>query len=140
MLLRLVALAATVMLDAETQIVDRHLASIVCNTWPLGTESQMAPGIVAAYQQVFEQGAVEGIGFYSSSGDQGDWSPFTPDNQTAVQFPASDPWVTSVGGTSLAIGPHDNYEWETGWGSDVSLLSSDGTSWACQWTTPSPRE
>ncbi|HEY6792675.1 MAG TPA: S8 family serine peptidase [Trebonia sp.] len=117
------------MLDAETRIVDGHLASIVSDSWPLGTEAQMAPGIVAAYQQVFEQGAVEGIGFYFSSGDNGDWSPFTPDNQPAVQFPASDPWVTSVGGTSLATGPGGNYEWETGWGSDLAPLSADGTSW-----------
>ena len=120
---------ATDMLDAETRIVDRHLADIVSGSWPLGLEAQMAPGMVAAYQQVFEQGAVEGIGFYFSSGDNGDFSATTPDGQPAVQFPASDPWVTSVGGTSLATGPDGRYEWETGWGSDQALLSADGTSW-----------
>jgi subtilase family serine protease len=120
---------ATDMLDAETRIVDGHLADIVSGSWPLGLESQMAPGMVAAYQQVFEQGAVEGIGFYFSSGDDGDFSQQTPDGQPAVQFPASDPWVTSVGGTSLAIGPDGRYEWETGWGSDLAPLSADGTSW-----------
>jgi subtilase family serine protease len=120
---------ASDMLDAETRIVDGHLASIVNGSWPLGTEAQMAPGIVAAYEQVFEQGAVEGIGFYFSSGDQGDWSAQTPGNQPAVQFPASDPWVTSVGGTSLATGPHGGYKWETGWGQGVAQLAADGTSW-----------
>jgi subtilase family serine protease len=120
---------ATDMLAAETRIVDGRLADIVSNSWPLGTEAQMAPGMIAAYQQVFEQGAVEGIGFYFSSGDHGDWSPFTPGHQPAVQFPASDPWVTSVGGTSLATGPHGSYKWETGWGGDAAALAADDTSW-----------
>lgn len=119
----------TATLDAETRIVDGHLADIVSDSWHLGVEAQMPPGVVPAFQQVFEQGAVEGIGFYFSSGDNGDWSPFTPGNQTAVQYPGSDPWVTSVGGTSLATGPYGNYKWETGWGSELAPLSADGTSW-----------
>lgn len=120
---------ATAMLDAETRIVDGRLATIVNGSWPLGLESQMAPGTVAAYEQVFEQGAVEGIGFYFSSGDQGDWSSQAPGGQPAVQFPASDPWATSVGGTSLATDQDGGYKWETGWGGDVAQLSADGTSW-----------
>jgi subtilase family serine protease len=117
------------LVDAETRIVDGHLADIVSNSWHLGLEAQMPPGIVDAFQQVFEQGAVEGIGFYYSSGDNGDWSSATPGNQPAVQYPGSDPWVTSVGGTSLATGPHGGYKWETGWGSDLAPLAADGTSW-----------
>jgi subtilase family serine protease len=116
-------------LDAEGLIVDDHLADIVSDSWHAGIESQMPPGFVPALEQIFEQGAVEGIGFYFSSGDHGDWSPFTPNGQTAVQYPGSDPWVTSVGGTSLATGPGGNYKWETGWGDDLAPLSADGTSW-----------
>jgi subtilase family serine protease len=123
---------ATASLDAETEIVDNHLADIVSDSWHLGIESQMPPGLVPAFEQIFEQGAVEGIGFYFSSGDHGDWSPFTPDHTTAVQYPGSDPWVTSVGGTSLATSPDGRYEWETGWGDYIAPLSADGTSW----TTP----
>jgi len=33
-----------------------------------------------------------------------------------VDYPTSSPWVTSVGGTSLAIGAQNNYEFETSWG------------------------
>jgi subtilase family serine protease len=112
----------TGLLDAETRIVDGHLADIVSDSWHLGTEAQLTPDIIAAFQQVFEQGAIEGIGFYFSSGDHGDWSASTPGHQPAVQFPASDPWVTSVGGTSLAVGPGNRYEWETGWGNDIAPL------------------
>ncbi len=116
-------------LDAETEIVDDHLADIVSDSWGLGLESSLPAGLVPAFEQVFEQGAAEGIGFYFSSGDQGDWSTLTGDGQTAVQYPGSDPWVTSVGGTSLATGPGGSYKWETGWGDDFAALSADGTSW-----------
>ncbi len=115
-------------LDAETRIVDGHLADIVSDSWHLGLESQMPAGLVAAFEQVFEQGAVEGIGFYFSSGDHGDWTPFVG-GAPAVQYPGIDPWVTSVGGTSLAVSARGGYEWETGWGTDIAPLAADGTSW-----------
>jgi subtilase family serine protease len=114
-------------LDALTDITGHQLASIVSCSW--GTPDR-SPGLVAAYEQVFEQGAAEGIGFYFSAGDHGDNSLNSAGHQPAVAYPASDPWVTAVGGTSLAIGPGGRYEWETGWGDDDALPAADGTSWA----------
>jgi subtilase family serine protease len=117
-------------LDAETEIVDGHLAGIVSNSWGFtGGDSTLPAGVIPAFEQVFEQGATEGIGFYFASGDDGDQSTVTPGGQTGVMYPASDPWVTSVGGTSLATGPGGTYKWETGWGDDLAPLSADGTSW-----------
>ena len=121
--------SVTSVLDPLSSIVDDHLADIVSDSWHLGLESQMPPGLIPAMEQIFEQGAVEGIGFYFSSGDNGDWSQATTDGKPAVQYPASDPWVTSVGGTSLAVGPGNRYEWETGWGYDFAPLSADDTTW-----------
>jgi subtilase family serine protease len=37
--------------------------------------------------------------------------------------------VTSVGGTSLAIGAQNNYEFETSWGTLLDPLSPSGTAW-----------
>ena len=51
-----------------------------------------------------------------------------------VDFPTSSPFVTSVGGTSLAIGPFNNYEFETSWGTLLDPLASSGTAW--QYTPP----
>jgi subtilase family serine protease len=117
-------------LDAETEIVDGHLADIVSNSWGFsGGDSKLPAGLVPAFEQVFEQGAAEGIGFYFASGDDGDESTVTANGQTGVMYPASDPWVTSVGGTSLATGPSGTYKWEAGWGDDIAPLSADGTSW-----------
>ena len=115
-------------LDALTEITDRHLASIVTDASGVPIAS---PGVIAAYEQVFQQGAAEGIGFYTPSGDYGDNAIHTPDHQPMPpSYPASDPWVTAVGGTSLAIGADGSYQWETGWGDDDAPLAPSGTSWA----------
>jgi subtilase family serine protease len=114
-------------LDALTNITGHHLASIVSDSW--GTPDP-SPGLIAAFEQIFQQGAAEGIGFYFSSGDHGDNSLHSGSHLPTVAYPASDPWVTAVGGTSLAIGPGGRYEWQTGWGDDDALPAADGTSWA----------
>ncbi len=114
-------------LDALTQITDDHLASIVSDSNGVPVA---APGVVAAYEQIFEQGAAEGIGFYTPSGDSGDNASHTASHQPMPpSYPASDPWVTAVGGTTLAIGPGGGYEWETGWGDDDATLATGGGGW-----------
>ncbi|MCW7943714.1 serine protease [Streptomyces hygroscopicus] len=114
------------LLDSLSKVVDNHLADIVSNSWG-DIEANQTPDLAAAYDQVFQFGAVEGIGFYFSSGDNGDEVANTKTKQ--VDTPANSAWVTAVGGTSLAVGKGDQYQWETGWGTDKALLSSDGKSW-----------
>ena len=92
--------------------------------FPLPSTSQAKP---RRGDQVFQFGAVEGIGFYFSSGDNGDEVANTKTKQ--VDTPANSAWVTAVGGTSLAVGKNDTYQWETGWGTEKALLSADGKSW-----------
>ncbi|SEN26120.1 Subtilase family protein [Actinacidiphila rubida] len=115
------------LLDALTKIVDHHLASIVSNSWG-DIEEHETPDVAAAYDQVFLNGAVQGIGFYFSSGDAGDNVASSGTKQ--VDTPGNSPWATSVGGTSLAVGKNDTYAFETGWGTEKGLLSADGKSWA----------
>jgi subtilase family serine protease len=81
--------------------------------------------MVSVYDQLFEAGATEGIGFFFSSGDDGYEDPNYEDatDQVEVDYPTSSPWVTSVGGTSLAIGQNDNYEFETAWGTFLNPLT-----------------
>ena len=114
------------LIDALSKVVDNHLADIVSNSWG-GAESVETPDLAAAYDQVFQLGAVEGIGFYFSSGDNGDEVENTGVKQ--VDSPANSAWVTAVGGTSLAVGKGDTYQWETGWGTEKAVLSADGKSW-----------
>ncbi|MGW0410223.1 S53 family peptidase [Streptomyces collinus] len=114
------------LLDSLSKVVDQHLADIVSNSWG-DVEANQTPDLAAAYDQVFQLGAVQGIGFYFSSGDNGDEVAHTKTKQ--VDTPANSAWVTAVGGTSLAVGKGDKYQWETGWGTEKATLSADGKSW-----------
>ncbi|MCM2419352.1 S53 family peptidase [Streptomyces sp. RKAG293] len=114
------------LLDALNKVVDGRLADIVSNSWG-DVEANETPDVAAAYDQVFLQGAVEGIGFYFSSGDSGDNVAKTGKKQ--VDTPGNSPWATSVGGTSLNVGKGEKYQWETGWGTEKAVLSTDGNSW-----------
>ncbi|CAM5382704.1 serine protease [Streptomyces xanthochromogenes] len=114
------------LLDALNKVVDRHLADIVSNSWG-DIEANETPDAAAAYDQTFKLGAIEGIGFYFSSGDDGDQAAASGKKQ--VDTPANSAWVTAVGGTSLAVGKHDKYQFETGWGTEKASLSADGKSW-----------
>ncbi|MFF4754877.1 S53 family peptidase [Streptomyces sp. NPDC002514] len=114
------------LLDSLAKVVDNHLADIVSNSWG-DIEANETPDIQAAYDQVFQLGAVQGIGFYFSSGDNGDEVAHTGTKQ--VDTPANSAWVTAVGGTSLAVGKGGTYLWETGWGTEKANLSPDGKSW-----------
>jgi subtilase family serine protease len=121
------------LLASLAYIVDHHLASIVSDSW--GEPSDGAT-LTSEYDQVFKVGAIEGIGFFFSSGDSGYESPSEDPGSDQIQtdYPPSSPWVTSVGGTSLAIGKSKNYEFETSWGTLLDPLSADGKSW--QYTPP----
>ncbi len=114
------------LLDSLSTVVDGRLASIVTNSWG-DVEANQTPDLAAAYDQVFQTGAVEGIGFYFSSGDDGD--DVISGGVKDINTPANSDWVTSVGGTSLAVGKNNTYLWETGWGTEKSVLSADGKTW-----------
>ena len=115
--------------NADAYIVNNHVASIVSNSW--GEPFDDAT-ITSVFDLIFEAGAAEGIGFFFSSGDSGYESPAedSGSDQIQVDYPTSSPWVTSVGGTSLAIGATGNYEWETSWGTLLDPLASSGTAWS----------
>jgi subtilase family serine protease len=112
------------LLAADALIVKKHLASIVTDSWGETTDSE---SIGSEYDQVFEAGAAEGIGFFFSSGDSGYEDPTYEDggsDKIQADYPDSSPWVTAVGGTSLAIGPRNNYEWELPWGTVLDPLAA----------------
>ncbi|HWI74914.1 MAG TPA: S53 family peptidase [Baekduia sp.] len=116
-------------LDAAlNKIVDKKLATIVTNSWGSIGEDE-PPAYLKAYQQTFIQADLEGIGMFFSSGDDGDDSLDTADGSPAVDFPSTDPFVTAVGGTALAVGKNNDYQFETGWATGTSGLSADGTAW-----------
>ena len=101
------------LLQALNTIVDGRQADMITNSWGDNGED-VTPDVKRAYTLVFLQAAVEGIGVYFSSGDNGDEIETIGSRET--DFPASHPLVTAVGGTSLAVGRGDENLFETGWG------------------------
>ena len=114
------------LLAALAQVVDDNAAQLVTNSWGEVEEGESTDSI-AAYEQVFLQGAMQGITFMFSSGDNGDELANSGIKQ--ADYPTSDPYVTSVGGTSAAIGADGSMSFETGWGTVKYSLSADGQSW-----------
>jgi subtilase family serine protease len=129
------------LLSALDKIVNDHLATIVTGSWGrdiFDTNGNDPVATIEAYTQAFEEGAAEGIGFYFASGDCSTEDPTIVKNglscdanssEAQTNFPASDPWVTAVGATTIGIGAHDNYLFETGMGDSETTLSN-GTAWA----------
>ena len=122
--------------NAEAAIVDSGLASIVSNSYG---EPASYSTISATFDLIFQVGALEGIGFMFSSGDSGyegpDEDAASPQDQ--VDYPTSSPYVTSVGGTSLAVSKSNSYEFETSWGTlldPLVHLKHGGKKW--QYTPP----
>ncbi|HEY0803998.1 MAG TPA: S53 family peptidase, partial [Pseudonocardiaceae bacterium] len=116
----------TSLIDMLGQIDKENKVQLVSSSWG-ATEEGASAGTIPAYEQVFMQGALQGISFMFSSGDNGDELANTGLKQ--ADFPTSDPFVTSVGGTSTAIDANGNLAWQTGWGTNRFALASNNT-WA----------
>lgn len=116
----------TSLVDDLSGIDKENKVQLVTNSWGAPAEGESA-GIIPAYEQVFMQGALQGISFMFSSGDNGDELANTGIKQ--VDYPTSDPFVTSVGGTSTAIDGNGNLAFQTGWGVNKWSLTTSNT-WA----------
>ncbi|HET6643678.1 MAG TPA: S53 family peptidase [Gaiellaceae bacterium] len=116
---------------AMNHVVDRHLAQIVTNSYGFATEL-LPPGYVKPFEDTLIQAATEGIGVYFSSGDTGDET--ATFGFATTDWPASSPWVTAVGGTSLGVGQANTRVLETGWGTsdyscNTATLACSRTGW-----------
>jgi subtilase family serine protease len=106
--------------DTFSAIVNQDRARVVTVSWG---QCEQALGLPSADAEdtLFEQAAVQGQSIIAASGDNGsedcDENNGVPEPQLAVDDPASQPYVTGVGGTSLAaIGPRPT---EVVWNSDA---------------------
>jgi subtilase family serine protease len=86
--------------DVYSQIVNDDKAKIVSISWGL-CEQSTGSAELQTLDQIFAQGASEGIAFFAAAGDDGAYD--CGDNNLAVDSPADDPNVTGVGGTSLTL-------------------------------------
>ena len=99
--------------DTYQRIADDNTASIVTTSW--GTCEADPSGDPSAEQPIFEQMAAQGQTVVSAAGDEGssDCNGVTS-NSPAVDDPASQPYVTGVGGLTVSdINPLNQIVWNT---------------------------
>ncbi len=107
--------------DSVQQVVDGHLAQIITNSWGDGGGDLLdSPGSRRAFDNVLMMADATGIGVQFSSGDEGD--EFTTLGMTVADYPASSPYQTAVGGTSLQVGKGNARVGELGWSTSKSTL------------------
>jgi subtilase family serine protease len=108
--------------DAINFVIQNHVADIVSNSYGFAGEDGLNNEVTVEHS-MFTQAAAEGIGFYFSSGDSGDNVPNGAPHPEP-DFPASDPLVTAVGGTDLAVTSSNQYLFETSWGDTLSSVNT----------------
>lgn len=116
-----------VLLDVLNHILHDGDARVLSMSWG-GAETYIFPAHdMDTYHAVFDQLLGQGWTLVAASGDGG----ATDDcaNHLSVSYPASDPDVIAVGGTTLALNADGTYHMETGWaGSVYGCANNDGGS------------
>jgi subtilase family serine protease len=133
-------------LDEYTQIANDDIADAISSSWAV-CENDAGPAVVEAENLVFEQMALQGQSMFGAEGDTGAFSCIRSDGTTIVNVldPPAQPWVTSVGGTSLEsfnpnANPNPNYPQgvETVWNVDnlcntsANEFTQPGLFWCAQ--------
>lgn len=111
--------------NAVEEVVDGHLANVVSDSWTNGPEEEEGETTESreAFNHVLLMAAGTGVGVQFSSGDEGD--NFIVSGSQQPSFPATSPYATAVGGTSVEIGAQDNRLGEVGWSTGISALCTE---------------
>ena len=107
--------------NSVQQVVDGHLADIITNSWgDNGGDVLDTPASREAFDNILLMAAGTGIGVQFSAGDEGD--EFINFGTSLTGYPASSPYVTAVGGTSLQVNGANKRIGEVGWSTSKSVL------------------
>lgn len=122
-------------LDVFSSIINQDLAKVISTSWGICEAQDGGRAVASAEANLFEQAAAQGQTVVAAAGDDGSTdctdSSGNPIDKPAVDDPGSQPYVTSVGGTSLNVpGPPPS---ETVW-NDVSGAGGGGIS--SNWAMP----
>ncbi len=102
------------MMDAEQYVVDHHLATVISQSFASAEGAFASAQSVETLRHAFQSAALNGVTVLGSSGDSGSTgstkTPVKSGGTTlpypSVEWPASDPLVTGVGGTYLCTDPN----------------------------------
>ena len=106
--------------EAINYAVVHHLGNTISNSWGI-PEGLGNPAQFNRDNRILEMAAAEGIDVNFSTGDSGDFVIDT--GFVTVSFPASSPFATGIGGTSLALNPDNTMAFQTGWGNNLTRIA-----------------
>jgi subtilase family serine protease len=107
--------------DSLRTIVDGGLANVITNSWgDTGGDLFDDAATRRSVDDTLLMAAGTGITVLVSSGDNGD--EFSTLGISVPDYPASSPWITAVGGTTLQVGSAGQRLGELGWSSARSFL------------------
>ena len=110
--------------NAEQFAVSNHLGQVMSMSFGApedefhGNSDQLSQA-----EAIYQQAVSQGMSVFASAGDTGATE---GTSQPTALFPASDPLVTSVGGTDLFLSNHGRYKSETTWNDSISSLCPFG--------------
>ncbi len=96
------------------------LGNVISNSWG-GPESNLGVPGDGPIDGVLLVAAAHGIAVNFSSGDSGDY--YAAEGYTDVTYPASSPYSTAIGGTSLFLNQNKG-AFQTGWGNNLTLIAN----------------
>ncbi|OLZ51698.1 hypothetical protein BS329_15650 [Amycolatopsis coloradensis] len=115
--------------DGLNRAVADNKASIISNSWASSArDNEVSPATRTQFEDIAIQAAVQGQALLFSSGDTGDDS--MGSRAPGVRFPVASPWVTSVGGTTVAVDKDNKVVFTAGWESAGNTLT--GGKWVPQ--------
>lgn len=104
--------------------VSKHRGVVISNSYS-GFESGTSAGLRGAYDALLKEAISVGINVDFSTGDFGDNVILL--GYADVAYPASSPYATSIGGTSLALTSAQTMNFQTGWGNNITKLIDGAT-------------
>ncbi|MCL5447107.1 MAG: IPT/TIG domain-containing protein [Actinobacteria bacterium] len=134
--------------DTYNAIVQADQAQIISTSWGSCESSMIGSGYMSALDSLFSQAAAQGQSIFASAGDHGSEDCYSasssnPDTYLNVDYPASDPYVTGVGGTELYFNgsqPVWNYcqsDESLSCASDYNGYNAGGGGLSIRWPEPS---
>lgn len=106
--------------EAINYAVIHHLGNTISNSWG-SLEGLGNPAQFDRVNRILEMAAAQGIDVNFATGDYGDDSVLV--GFKTVDFPASSPFATAVGGTALALNPDKTIAFQTGWGNNLTRIA-----------------
>ncbi len=131
------------LIDTYARIANDDSAQVVSVSWGIAEQSG-TESVMTTENTIFQQMAVQGQTVYAASGDSGAYDDQTNPAVIVTDDPASQPYVTGVGGTSLSgtLASHTETVWNNGCTSGVSCAGGGGgisnfVSGSLYWPLPS---